>query len=276
MSRESRVARAQAKAGVMVGYCHTDRIDATFHTCLVSLLLYDTHHSRRVVDHGDICALSSGPRIASARNQIVDAFLRHPREPRWLFMVDTDMTFPADRLDTMVELAQSEDLPILGGLAFSAGRTGKIEPCIRVVKQDEETNGLAFETIWNYPPDSLVRIDTTGAACLLIRRDTIESMAAKYAGTPYPFFAESSVAGTEQPSELGEDITFCLRLRQLGIPLHVHTGFIFGHSKTHVIDQESYLEYRRGITEMGEEDYRFHQLQRSGLAPGPEPLVNIS
>ena len=51
---------------------------------------------------------------------------------------------------------------------------------------------------------------------------------ARFQRRAFPFFQETQ----NGPDPVGEDLTFCLRLASLGIPVHVHTGVKIGHHKS--------------------------------------------
>ena len=89
---------------------------------------------------------------------------------------------------------------------------------------------MGFSVHWNYPPDALVRVGGTGAACLLMHRTALEKVAAQSGDVAAPWFRETAVGAPL--SLMGEDMTFCLRCAAAGIPVHVHTGVKAGHMKT--------------------------------------------
>jgi hypothetical protein len=49
--------------------------------------------------------------------------------------------------------------------------------------------------------------------------------------------------------EFGEDFTFCLRLRALGIPIRVDTGLVLGHSKGWVLGEAEYRASRAATSQ---------------------------
>lgn len=169
---------------------------------------------------------TSGPRIAAARNNMATHFLATPAE--WLFMVDDDMTFDADALPRLLEAADRKERPIVGGLAYAAGRDGYFSTIWTVNPE----HGVP-ERIDNVPPNKLLQVVGTGAACLLVHRSVFEKMFEKYGDTPWPFFQEAALAG----EPVGEDVTFCFRAGELGFPIFVDTGVEFGHEKTVNIDR---------------------------------------
>ena len=73
----------------------------------------------------------------------------------------------------------------------------------------------------------------TGAAFLLIHRSALKAMAERNFNEAFPFFQETQ--NGDKP--VSEDLTFCLRLASLGIPVHVHSGVKIGHHKTYVITE---------------------------------------
>ena len=80
-----------------------------------------------------------------------------------------------------------------------------------------------------------MQVAATGAAFLLIHRSVLKAMSDRSFNEAFPFFQETQ----NGPDPVGEDLTFCLRLASLGIPVHVHTGVKIGttsprHHRGHV------------------------------------------
>ncbi len=259
MSQSDRRRQNQAAGhGVLVAYLCPDMVNSHFTQSLTAMLHWDEKHSGRISRHGDVVQHICGPRIAAGRNDLVRAFLGHPKQPEWLLMLDSDMVFDPTLAEDLVAAADAQDGPIVGGLCFAGGRSGQVRPTLGVMTATEPPE---FEIIWNYPSDALVGVDWTGAACVLIHRSVLEDLGLRYADRAHVWFAETEAFG----KDWGEDVTFCLRARQAGYPVHVHTGIKVGHMKMQVIDEETYLTYRRGITEHGEDGWRAKELARRGI-----------
>jgi GT2 family glycosyltransferase len=187
-------------------------------------LLAITRKSRTVID--DVIAFVSGPNISRGRNMVVAGFLEDHDAP-WLFMCDTDMRLPPDAVDRLVQAADPQDRPVVGGLCFTEVPGGQPLPTLYELVQDGDGQP-AFARHQSWPDDGLVRVTATGAACLLIHRDALEHVG-KSSGCPAaPWFRESVLGA----SLIGEDLTFCLRCGAAGIPVHVATGVKAGHMKT--------------------------------------------
>lgn len=173
----------------------------------------------------------SGPRIAAGRNHIVESFLNTPAD--WFLMVDDDMVFEPDVIQRFLEVADPAERPIIGGLTFGTGRDGIFPTLFRL---DPDVNGPVRLDTW--PLDELVAVDATGAACLFIHRTVFERMAEEYP-KPWQWFQETTLGG----NAVGEDMTFCLRARALGIPIYVDTSLKFGHVKPRIINEDEYFRW---------------------------------
>lgn len=177
--------------------------------------------------------LKSGPNLSAPRNQIARTFLANTAE--WLWMVDSDMTFPPDTLARLLDAADPVDAPIVGGLCFGQRGPDEIFPTM-FVREDGESYRVD-----EYPPDTLLDVAATGTGCLLVHRDVLEKLQANYR-EPFPWFAETV---NEHGGVESEDVTFCFRARDQGFPVKVHTGIPVGHVKPQVINEAVYQAWRK-------------------------------
>jgi GT2 family glycosyltransferase len=205
----------------VIGYVHGGTVRAEFAASLLAVCLEGKTRARTVV------ALESGPNISTGRNLIVREFLDGNLAP-WLFMCDTDMSFPADTVDRLVAAADPADRPVVGALCFSLSQGQKYPTMYELV--EGAPGGLAFRRYREWPEDACVRLSATGAACLLMHRDALLAVE-KHANDPAaPWFRESAIGAPM--ALMGEDLTFCLRCAAASVPVHVHTGVRAGHMKT--------------------------------------------
>lgn len=242
-----------------IGYCHGGMLDAAFAGCLMNLMDADWLDAQRIRKR---VYVESGPRIAAARNKVVAQWLLD-EESQWLWMLDTDMTFMPDTLNRLLASADPQERPIVGGLCFAGGRDFRIAPTIYVANPDARPGELNFQLHLDYPPDALIRVHGTGAACLLIHRTVAEQLYHRYHDkTVYPWFAETELGG----KDIGEDITFCLRAGMEGFPVYVHTGIKIGHRKTTTLTETEYLLNKANIETVGEDEARRTALEKIGIA----------
>lgn len=236
------------RPGVVISWLFPTDVSGWFAKSLADLLLHDAKGAGHMLDDkSGFIALSSGPRVAEARNTVIDHFAAHYPETEWLLMLDSDMTFDPDILDRLLEAADPVEAPIVGGLCFAGGRTSAPYPTI--YRQVPKGDYVTIARVEDYPRDAMVKVGATGGACLLMHRRALAALEAKFGrdekgvAMPYPWFAEGVVGPEGEP--WGEDIIFCLRANSIGIPVHVHTGVKLGHVKTHIIDEVYYDNMRR-------------------------------
>jgi GT2 family glycosyltransferase len=197
----------------VVGYVHPGTVRAEFMASLLAIAPVRT------------LPVQSGPRISEARNLLVRRFLEG--DATWLFMVDTDMVFAADAVDRLVAAADPVERPVVGGLTYCPGLLGA-EPDPTMFQRVDVRGEPGLIHYRDWPRGECVQVAATGAAALLIHRTALERVAKTAEDPAAPWFCESRLGGLL----IGEDLTFCLRCADAGIPVWVHTGVQFGHVKS--------------------------------------------
>ena len=208
--------------GVCLAYVHSNRVSYSWHQSMMHAVLYDAGRDGHVIRGGYLATRYGTDGLVAARNQTVEMFLRKPAE--WLWWIDTDMAFDPDALYRLLDAAHPVQRPVVGGLCF--------------VWRESETDGMggfrheAIPTIYdwhngfaprkNYERDALVQCAGTGCALILIHRTVFE----KVGDDPY-----NRRLNPETGRPFGEDLSFCTRLAEHDIPLHVHTGVKTTHHK---------------------------------------------
>jgi hypothetical protein len=165
----------------------------------------------------------------------------------WLLMIDSDMVFSPEQVDKLMGVADPVERPLLGGLCFGGGRSGVMFPTIYRLRRPGP-NQDPVEVVKDYPPDALCAADATGAAFLLMHRDLLIKMHEKWGESNSPWFIEGS---EYKGMAFGEDWAFCMRAKQLGYQLYIHTGVKIGHTKPQILDEPAYLAYREREDELG-------------------------
>lgn len=225
-----------------MGFCHdANSVTWQFRRCLGSVLVYDSRARAVpwVVDEFDL--ISSGVHVPDARCDMVRAFLDHPLKPEWLWMVDADATFGPTILDELLEAAHPDTAPIVGALAFGV-QTGQPNELLAAEQalfptlyffDAEHNTGIAYD----YPPDELVQVHSTGCHCFVVHRSVLEDPRWIEDGSPLPWFR----VVTHGERIVSEDQFFFLMAGRFGYPVHVHTGIKTGHVKTFVAEEEMFL-----------------------------------
>jgi len=214
------------KSTIAIGYVHPEKVSAFFMSSLVRLLRLEGHRIEGVI------AIHSGPKVDDARNQLFKEWLRKTNANR-LLMVDTDMILPENTIKRLI----GHNKDIVGGLCFSGGWSGTVKPVIHRVEPDE--NGQARLTVvYDYPPDTLMEVDGTGGACMMISRRCAEDVwRARGEDHQMPWFAYSMHNGLR----IGEDIAFCLTAQKVGYKTYVDTGLEIPHVKPTTLGEVDYV-----------------------------------
>lgn len=214
--------------GVVVTWLDGGQVDGEFAESILKLGIAGTLN-RTIVGFQRV---HSGPVLQKTRSDLVERFLLTDAE--WMLMIDSDMKFEPDLLDQLLEHADPETVPVLGPLCYSVNQDGPFPVMYKVI-------GNRFANYASPAEDSLLQVDGLGAACLLVHRTAFEKIS-QIEDWPGRWF-DILFFGDEP---LGEDLSFMLRLRQAGVPVHVHTGIPIGHVKWKlVVDRSSFVKWRQ-------------------------------
>ncbi len=227
---------------VCLAYLHTTNVAHSWHTSYTSMLLYDMRPGGPAHLRGGFLAqFGSNMGFDDARNRVVGVFLDE-KDADWLLWVDSDMGFEPDALERLMEVADKDDRPIVGGLCFShepngddeyGGTVFRIKPTIYALDEREDMAG--FTPVYGYPANELVQVGATGSAFILIHRSVFEAIRAKHGDFWY-----GRIQHPKNPGAFGEDLSFCLRAALCGFPIHAHTGVRTNHLKFTYLTEPGY------------------------------------
>lgn len=233
---------------IVPAFLHDGRPSYVFTRSYVATMLGDATIGRRCIVRkgGAELALQAGADgIAAGRNSLVRDFLATDGE--WLWMIDSDMGWYPQAPYDLVDAADPSARPVVGGLCFALRREGHtdlgavrttIVPTLyRYVEHPDE---VGFLPVAEYPEERLVKVSATGAAFLMIHRSALERVR-EAAGENWFTHVIHPTGDHGQPREFSEDLSFCVRLAQLGIPVHVDTRVHTTHDKGGIyLDAETF------------------------------------
>ena len=238
---------------VAVAYVHRDNVDYSFYHSMIQLLAWDLEHESRVWRGGLIAERGATGNLGEDRSHGVTDFLKEDRA-EWLLWVDTDMGFEMDAVDRLVAAADPAERPVMGGLTFGQREDeqdgiGGFRPIAWPVLMDwtfvNERGG--FSVRWDYPRNAVTKCHGIGSAFVLIHRSVFERIRDKYAeisGNPEWASWYSRIINPTTGELAGEDLSFCIRLMSLEIPVHVHTGVQTTHRKNIWLQEQDYWRQR--------------------------------
>lgn len=147
--------------------------------------------------------------VDAARNILTAGALRDVPGLTHLLFIDDDMIFEPDAFERLL----AHDLPIVGGLCHNR------RPPYMPILMREYDGGYAFVYDYDREIDArgLIEVDATGAAFLLVQKEVFERIATELKEDPF------AIRGP------GEDISFCLRAKELGYKIFVDTTVEIGH-----------------------------------------------
>jgi hypothetical protein len=188
--------------------------------------------------------------IPDARNAVARDFL-DTTDGEWLWFIDTDMGFAPDTVYRLLDSADPVERPVMGALCFALMRDReapghatrfRAQPTLYdYVQTDDE---VGFQAIAAYPPDRVVQVAGTGAACLLIHRSALEAVRAA-AGDAWFTTLTHPTGDHGQQRTFSEDLSFCVRLASAGVPVFVDTAIRTTHEKGGIyLDEETYAQQR--------------------------------
>ncbi len=220
---------------VVIAYPHGWEKSAVFDECLHRLM-------ENVGGRIDVARLPSfgvAGRLHDIRNQQVKAFLDQSNH-EWLWLIDDDMAFAPNLLDLLLDAADPNERPVIGGLCFGQKILRFNEMMVpelsifpTIYKWDPQ--GKCFSSASEYPDNAFVKVAGTGAACLLIHRKVLELVRENWGDV---WFTPVGGAGGDPDAHFSEDLSFCGRLGQLEVPVYVHTGIKTGHQKPRWLTDE--------------------------------------
>ncbi len=205
--------RSDSASTVTLAYLHPGQVQHSFMASVMQTM--------RAHPELEIWPIRSGPiAIPKSRNAAVARFMAGRRE--WLWFADSDMGFPPSMLGSMLTIADAEARPVMAApyTAVIDGEPDGMGGCAPMLHPSIYTwaaDGRVTSWPTPLPGHQLLRVDACGAGMLLIHRSALDAVGAD------PF---------SRIGELGEDLSFCRRLADAGIPVHAHTGLPCTHTKS--------------------------------------------
>lgn len=227
------------RRGVAVSWLFPDKVAGEFCVSIANLVGYDQRRNRHITG---LMPMSSGPNLNTARNKQATHFLEET-DAEWLLIVDSDMVFDPDVIVRLLEVADPEKAPVVGGLCFgeTTKQDGRVVPFPTLYTYGENLVGQQVD--FNAEPvERLVQVNGTGTGFLMVHHTVFEAVADKFGDrAPLVWFEEMVLEGRLW----SEDQMFCLRAQQAGFPIHVDMQTRIGHVKRHIVDIGSYLATRQ-------------------------------
>ena len=224
---------------VCIAYVHGLEVAHSWHQSLMALIAYDVANSQRVIGGGWLATKYGTGGIVQARNDTTRQFVHEMPDVDWLMWVDTDMGFEANAVDRLMDAADADSAPIMGGLCFMNREVGVdgvggylVQPAPTIFDWYDDGERRGFTVRREYERDSVLTCAGTGSAFVLIHKSVFQRIEAEYGQAWY-----SPVRNPTTDSWISEDLSMCARANALEIPVHVHTGVKTTHLKHMWLDE---------------------------------------
>lgn len=251
MNREQRRSSAAATTPkppkVVIGVVHPGEVSMAHMT---SVMRAKEHMLQYGILPGFIERRARSQHVHRARNEIVRGFLATDCD--YLLFVDADMGIPRNTIERLMSVAHEVERPIVAALCFAQRDVGfsdedysttfDVIPTVQMWNVEDDGSIVSFSIVADYPRDAVCQIDSTGGACVLIHRTVLEKIRADHGEH---WFTPLTNAATGGP--FGEDTSFFLRCRDLGIPLHMDTSVKTSHDKGGVFLTEELWDLQQAL-----------------------------
>jgi hypothetical protein len=209
---------------VAIGWLSPGVVDAKF---AMSVAIIYRDRADRVKA---LFAHENGGLLSRGRNELVAQYLAAESGCDWLLMLDSDEKIDLDAFDKLISVAHGTERPIVAGVYFGAFKGDPYPLAVPLIFKAKPGTSR-FDPIWDYPENQVIPIDSAGTGCLLVHRSVFEKFQAdadpRHEGPNWCWFLDRPVNG----DWYSEDHWFCSRARELGFPLHAHTGALLEHRK---------------------------------------------
>ena len=158
-----------------------------------------------------------------AQNAIEDGFDR-------VLWLDSDMLMPKDTLKRL-SAHLDNGLDMVSGLYF--GRRNRCNPMIldRLDWRADQDGSVSVDSTsyLDYPKNAVFEVAGCGFGCVMTTVDILKQAVDKF-GVPF-----TPMMG------MGEDVSFCWRVRQMGYKIYCDSKLMLGHVGQYVYNESDYL-----------------------------------
>jgi len=157
-----------------------------------------------------------GLKVEDAREKLAQIAIE--QKAKYLFFVDDDTIPPPQALRKLIyQLQIHPDAKVCGGIYVS--KQVPPEPIIG--------RGQSDGVFWNWKAGEVFEVDWMGAGCMLIDVDVFKHLTPPY--FPWQYLAPPETDKISNRGQVGEDISFCWKVREAGFKILAHGGVLCDH-----------------------------------------------
>ena len=168
---------------------------------------------------------------AIARNQLFQESIRLIEERRgtdkkidYILWIDSDHRFMPEDIYTLIQHLKDHDLDSLSATYFTKSLpTGACALEIKDRLADGRPN--KYKLLVDFTTGRLYEMDAVGFGMFLMKPEILEEVYAKFGKCPFTF----ETRGPNNDHIIGEDISFCEKMKDIGYEVWLDTGVLIGH-----------------------------------------------
>jgi hypothetical protein len=195
----------ELKPALTVARAWADVTYSSFTDSLAEMLLYTQHYLTNVEDLCSGNTLIHYDKGDASYHELMRNGVAERMQGEMLFFLDTDHQFAPDVLIRLLRLRKKYKAKVISGI-YQYKWPGNHAPVANFWGENNRVQPLVD---WDRDAE-IMEIGAVGAGCLLIDREVLKRIEHTYKTGPFTL-----VPG------LSEDYSFCLRCKELGIPIHL-------------------------------------------------------
>lgn len=179
-------------------------------------------------------SIIQGTLIHDARNEFASIAIQHGFDR--ILWIDSDMTFPPDLLERLSKHLDNGKFMVCGLYFKRVLPTGPVIYC----RQERQTDPVLGEHIrpvpyTDYPRNQTFEIDACGFGAVMTDVALVRAVWDRY-GPPFSPYLN-----------IGEDLSFCWRVREMGQRIWCDSSISAGHIGTAIFDEGTWIAQQRAV-----------------------------
>jgi hypothetical protein len=210
---------------IAIGWIDDGMVYSDFMDSVLNLIEKTKDSDNPIVSHYKF----SSALVDVNRNKVIDQWFESDVD--WMIWIDTDVVIPYESFKFLVDNANKDSIPVLSGI-YVGYRPGKKPSEVRLSINTKEE----FEPYSN----QVLPLDSAALGLTIIHRSIIEKF------KQHSF--NGGIHGLRYSDDgevlVGEDVSFFVKLKELGIPAYFHTSAIGDHLKMVRVNIDFYNRYK--------------------------------
>lgn len=223
------------KEKVLIGWCDNGTVESRFMDGIISLYM--------AKERGELnlelnATHVMGNQIFLQRQQMIEDWEKTGID--WFLSVDTDVVINPEQIKTLFKIADKDKAPVVCGVYFVSPNPN--DPLMTPMPCIFKQIGKGFQPIHPLPINQTISVDAAGMGLVLMHKSILPKLKAKY---PDGVMFDTALGENSK----GEDLSFFMKLKEVGIPVTAHTGVIGKHMKRFCVDENYYSLWWQTIGE---------------------------